>query len=70
MSAATQMAPSSIPEEANASMEQLFSAHPETTQSSRQTEVAQLAYSLWQQRGCPEGSPEIDWLQAEQQLNG
>jgi hypothetical protein len=70
MSAATQMAPLSIPEDANTSMEQLFSAHPETAPSSRQTEVAQLAYSLWQQRGCPEGSPEIDWLNAEQQLNG
>ena len=28
--------------------------------------VAVLAYQLWQQRGCPEGSPEIDWLEAEQ----
>lgn len=31
-------------------------------------EIAALAYTLWQARGCPEGSPEIDWLQAEQQL--
>jgi hypothetical protein len=27
--------------------------------------VEQLAYRLWQQRGSPEGSPEVDWLQAE-----
>lgn len=28
--------------------------------------VAQLAYFYWQQRGCPDGSPEQDWFQAEQ----
>ena len=37
----------------------------ETTNSA---EIAALAYQLWQARGCPVGSPEIDWLQAEQQL--
>jgi hypothetical protein len=31
-------------------------------------QVAILAYHLWQERGCPEGSPETDWLQAEQEL--
>lgn len=31
-------------------------------------EIAILAYRLWQARGCPEGSPEIDWLEAEKQL--
>lgn len=33
-----------------------------------QEQVAILAYHLWQERGCPEGSPEIDWLEAEQEL--
>jgi hypothetical protein len=33
-------------------------------------EIAQLAYELWQQRGCPDGSPELDWFQAEQELAG
>src|SRR5207237_6396539 len=28
--------------------------------------IARLAYSYWQERGCPEGSPEEDWLRAEQ----
>jgi hypothetical protein len=32
--------------------------------------VAALAYQLWLARGCPDGSPEIDWFQAEQELNG
>ena len=31
-------------------------------------EVAQLAYSYWQTRGCPEGSPDEDWFRAEGQL--
>jgi hypothetical protein len=31
-------------------------------------EIAVLAYELWQARGCPEGSPEVDWLDAEEQL--
>ena len=31
-------------------------------------EIQALAHALWQQRGCPEGSPEEDWLAAEQQL--
>lgn len=31
--------------------------------------VAALAYELWQGRGCPTGSPEIDWFQAEELLS-
>jgi hypothetical protein len=33
-------------------------------------EIAKLAYQLWQARGCPEGSSEDDWLEAERQLQG
>ncbi len=28
--------------------------------------VARLAYKLWEQRGRPFGSPEVDWFAAEQ----
>jgi Protein of unknown function (DUF2934) len=31
-------------------------------------DVAVLAYHLWEQRGCPEGSAEMDWFEAEEQL--
>jgi hypothetical protein len=31
-------------------------------------EIAALAHSLWRKRGCPEGSPEQDWLQASHEL--
>jgi len=32
--------------------------------------IAALAYLLWHARGCPDGSPETDWFQAEQELIG
>lgn len=31
-------------------------------------EIAALAYSFWQQRGFQGGSPQEDWLRAEQEL--
>jgi DUF2934 family protein len=31
-------------------------------------DIAILAYALWQERGCPLGSPEEDWFKAEEQL--
>lgn len=33
-------------------------------------DMALLAYILWQERGCPEGSSEEDWFRAEQELAG
>jgi hypothetical protein len=30
--------------------------------------IAALAHQLWQARGCPEGSPDEDWLNAAHQL--
>ena len=31
-------------------------------------ELCQRAYSLWKERGCPDGSPEVDWYRAEAEL--
>lgn len=31
--------------------------------------IEALAYHLWEARGCPVGSPEQDWHQAEQMLS-
>lgn len=28
-------------------------------------QIAVLAYRLWQERGCPDGSAELDWERAE-----
>jgi hypothetical protein len=30
--------------------------------------IGELAYRLWQSRGCPDGTAEQDWLDAERQL--
>jgi hypothetical protein len=32
------------------------------------SEIAALAYELWQARGCPDGSPEEDWYRAAEEL--
>ena len=34
----------------------------------RRARIEDLAFHLWQARGCPLGSPEIDWFEAERQL--
>ena len=31
-------------------------------------ETQLLAYFLWQERGCPCGTPEVDWFRAEHRL--
>lgn len=31
-------------------------------------QIARLAYSYWEARGCPDGSAEEDWLRAEREL--
>ena len=31
--------------------------------------IGELAYTLWQSRGCPSGTAEKDWLEAERQLS-
>ena len=31
-------------------------------------QIAALAHALWQERGCPEGSSEEDWFEAERKI--
>ena len=38
------------------------------TEAYRHDEIAKLAYELWERRGRPLGSPEIDWHAAERAL--
>ena len=40
------------------------------TRDSPQEEIALRAHRLWEARGCPIGSPEEDWLGAEEELRG
>jgi hypothetical protein len=44
------------------------SSHVVVTEAPAFNEVAQLAYSYWEARGYQGGSPEEDWLRAEQEL--
>ena len=50
-----------------------FSEPPSQAQPQTQTmpyarAIEARAYELWVQRGCPIGTPEIDWYQAEEEL--
>lgn len=38
------------------------------TRSPEPNQIAGVAYTLWELRGCPVGSPEEDWFKAEQEL--
>ncbi len=50
------------------SLDRTGSPQPQTFESLPNEKVAKLAYTLWQQRGCPKGSAEFDWLEAERKL--
>lgn len=41
---------------------------PSTQEPPAREEIAKLAYQLWEERGAPLGSPEVDWEHAEQAL--
>ena len=41
--------------------------NPDTLESNRR-EVELLAYKLWEQRGRPFGSPDEDWLRAQNEF--
>ena len=34
----------------------------------KERDIAALAYRLWQERGCPQGTPEHDWFRAVEEL--
>jgi hypothetical protein len=39
---------------------------PDFSYEDRHEFVKKLAYKLWEERGRPSGSPDIDWIAAEQ----
>jgi hypothetical protein len=43
-------------------------AHP-TGATVEEQDVATLAYRRWLERGCPQGSPQEDWFEAERELH-
>ena len=44
------------------------SSAPATANLEQEPMVQALAYELWVQRGCPVGSDQEDWFEAERQL--
>lgn len=40
----------------------------QTESQPTEEQIATLAHALWIERGCPEGTPEVDWFQAQEQL--
>jgi len=40
----------------------------ETAGAPGHEEISARAYQRWHQRGCPDGSPEVDWQEAEEEL--
>jgi hypothetical protein len=40
----------------------------ESAEALNKDAIEKLAYELWINRGCPEGSAEEDWMQAERSL--
>ena len=40
------------------------------TENSQQEEIALRAHRLWEERGCPIGSPEGDWFRAAEEIRG
>ena len=45
-----------------------FDQEEQMKEAYRHDEIAKLAYELWERRGRPLGSPEIDWNAAESTL--
>ncbi len=45
-----------------------YSAESPAVLAANSQDIAALAYQLWEARGCPYGSPDVDWFEAEQQL--
>ena len=50
--------------------EQTDYTEPNATETVDETTIAALAYQLWQQRGCPNGTDHEDWFEAENTLKG
>ena len=42
--------------------------YPDNTAKIEEQDIAVRAYQLWEERGCPAGSDQQDWFQAEKEL--
>ncbi len=39
-----------------------------TPETDNHDEISARAHQMWMERGCPLGSPEVDWFRAEEEL--
>ncbi len=62
--AAMRMVPKKEPKERDAQ-----SQTDQTSGENAGQEIASLAYALWEQQGCPQGSADQDWSRAEELLS-
>ena len=46
-----------------------FQLRSASREDEKKHKVAELAYILWQQRGCPEGAADELWFEAERSVN-
>ena len=68
---ATRQAQSETPSQREAALDpQLIEEDGTEPAPSQRDQITLLAYSYWEARGCPFGSPEEDWLRAEQEICG
>jgi hypothetical protein len=44
-------------------------SQPDISEPLVKDSIAHLAHALWERRGCPHGSAEEDWREAERQLH-
>ncbi len=51
-----------------ATQDDTVNVEPATPQPPTEDDIAALAYELWVERGCPIGSPDEDWLRAEETI--
>ena len=61
-------APSALYEQSGASIDDGGPPVSAPDPVSQHEKIACLAYSYWEARGCPDGSPEEDWFRAEQDI--
>jgi hypothetical protein len=61
--------PSVVPAEPVAEILSPVSPAPSSYAAPAYEDIARLAYTYWEARGCQGGSPEQDWLRAEQELS-
>jgi len=57
-----------ITKQEDSSVNSLLLAPSQLVDHATRAEIAELAYLIWQERGCQKASAESDWLEAEHRV--